>query len=45
MRVHKKCQSIRSNRLAGYGQHIHVNVLFYYLELIQRTVTGKYEEF
>ena len=27
---HKKCQPIRSSRLAGYMEHIYMTVLFYY---------------
>ena len=32
MSVHKKIQPIRSSRLAGYRQHIYMNVLFYYID-------------
>ena len=32
MIVHKKCQLIRSSRLAGDRQHIDMNVLFYYID-------------
>jgi len=28
----KKCQPIRSGRLAGYMGHIYSNVLFYYID-------------
>jgi len=33
MSVHKKIQLNRSSRLAGYRQHLHMNVLFYYKDL------------
>ena len=32
MSVHKKYQPIRYSRLAGYRQHIYMNVLFYYID-------------
>jgi len=32
MSVHKKFQPNRSSRLAGYTQHIYMNVLLYYID-------------
>jgi len=37
MSVHKRFHLNRSSRLAGYTQHIYMNVLFYYMSYFRYT--------
>ena len=41
MSVQKKFQSNQSSRLAGYREHIYMNVLFYYIDKQTNKQTDK----